>query len=57
MNGRDSTADRATRPLLPNMAVSTAHTEGDHGLDHEVHTTDTEQPEHNPQDPVHITSS
>lgn len=42
MNGSDSTADRATRLLPPNMAESTAHTEGGHGLGHGVHTTDTE---------------
>lgn len=42
MNGKDSTDDRATRLLLPNMAGNTTHTEGGHGLGHGVHTTGTE---------------
>lgn len=42
MNGKDNTADRATRLPLLNMAENTTHTEGGHGLDHGVHTTDTE---------------
>lgn len=42
MNGRDSTGGRATHLLLPNMAENPAHTEGGHGLDRGVRTTDTE---------------
>lgn len=52
MNGKDSMGDRVTRPLLPNMAENTAHTEGGPGpapgpdpgpgLGPGVHPTDTE---------------
>lgn len=41
-NGKDSTDDRAARPLLPNTAENTAHTEGGHGPDHGVRIIGTD---------------